>query len=333
MKKRYVFGGTLAAAVAGLYMINASWLAPLPATQPMLMAHRGLYQPYDRAGLQRDTCTASRILPPRHNYLENTLPSMQAAFDLGADGVEIDVHPTTDGDFAVFHDWTVDCRTDGKGVTRDHSLAELKALDIGYGYTHDGGKTYPFRGRFKGQMPSLGEVLTAFPDKHILINIKSNDPGEAAALDTWLRTRSDVRPGRLSVFAGERPADRMAQLRPDMRAASKAGLKRCAVAYLALGWSGHMPKACRNTTMYLPQNLAWLTWGYPNRLQQRFADAGSYIWLVGDVSDKKGGMPSLNSPQALARVPKSWRMGVVTDTVEVIGPLYTARIAPKASTR
>ena len=68
---------------------------------------------------------------------------MRAAFDAGADIVEFDVHPTTDGHFAVFHDWTLDCRTDGKGVTREHTLAELKKLDVGYGYTADGGKTFP----------------------------------------------------------------------------------------------------------------------------------------------------------------------------------------------
>jgi glycerophosphoryl diester phosphodiesterase len=36
---------------------------------------------------------------------------MRAAFDLGADIVELDVHPTVDGSFVVFHDWTVECRT------------------------------------------------------------------------------------------------------------------------------------------------------------------------------------------------------------------------------
>jgi len=54
---------------------------------------------------------------------------MQAAFAAGADIVEFDIHPTTDGHFAVFHDWTLDWRTDGRGVTRERTLAELKALD------------------------------------------------------------------------------------------------------------------------------------------------------------------------------------------------------------
>jgi glycerophosphoryl diester phosphodiesterase len=72
---------------------------------------------------------------------------MRAAFNKGADMVEFDVQPTTDGQFAVFHDWTLNCRTNGAGVTRDHTMKELKALDVGYGYTADGGKTYPFRGK------------------------------------------------------------------------------------------------------------------------------------------------------------------------------------------
>jgi glycerophosphoryl diester phosphodiesterase len=96
--------------------------------------------------VRNDTCTAARMLPPEHDYLENTIASMEASFKAGADIVEFDVHPTTDGHFAVFHDWTLDCRTNGKGVTREHSLQELKTLDIGYGYTADGGKTFPFRG-------------------------------------------------------------------------------------------------------------------------------------------------------------------------------------------
>jgi glycerophosphoryl diester phosphodiesterase len=64
------------------------------------------------------------------------------------------VHPTTDGQFAVFHDWTLDCRTDGHGITREHSIADLKKLDIGYGYTTDGGRRYPFRGSGVGMMPT-----------------------------------------------------------------------------------------------------------------------------------------------------------------------------------
>ncbi|WP_417309815.1 glycerophosphodiester phosphodiesterase family protein, partial [Devosia sp.] len=60
-----------------------------------LIAHRGVHQTFDHTGLGRDGCSAERIYPPTTDYLENTLPSMQAAFDAGADIVEFDVHPTT----------------------------------------------------------------------------------------------------------------------------------------------------------------------------------------------------------------------------------------------
>ena len=90
---------------------------------------------------------------------------MEAAFAAGADVVEFDVHPTTDGKFAVFHDWTARLPHRGQGRHARASLAELKALDIGYGYTADGGKTFPFRGKGVGLMPSLDEVLATFPDR------------------------------------------------------------------------------------------------------------------------------------------------------------------------
>jgi Glycerophosphoryl diester phosphodiesterase family len=91
--------------------------------QPSLLAHRGLGQSFDLTRIRSDTCTASRMLPPRHSFLENTIASIQEAFRLGADVVELDVHPTTDGQFAVFHDWTLECRTNGTGVIRAHTMS------------------------------------------------------------------------------------------------------------------------------------------------------------------------------------------------------------------
>lgn len=156
---KYAFRGLLAllAALALAALLNASFwsIYKAPAT---LLAHRGLAQAFHRDGLTNETYTAERIYQPEHPYLENTIASMQAAFAAGADIVEFDVHPTTDGHFAVIHDWRLECRrTNGTGVTREHTLAELKELDIGYGYTADGGKTFPFRGKNVGLMPSLDE--------------------------------------------------------------------------------------------------------------------------------------------------------------------------------
>src|SRR5690606_32829727 len=123
----------------------------------------------------------------------NTLPSMAAAFAAGADVVELDVHPTTDGRLAVMHDWTLDCRTEGAGETRSHDLAYLKTLDVGYGYTADGGMTFPLRGKGVGMMPELEEVLAAFPDRRFLINYKSNEEREGDMLAAVLAARPEWR--------------------------------------------------------------------------------------------------------------------------------------------
>ena len=141
MRSRIVLAVLLV--IATLYFLNASWFAFQPQSKPFLLAHRGVHQTYPAYTQTAADCTATMIRPPAHDFIENTLSSMKAAFDAGADIVEFDIHPTTDGHFAIFHDWTVDCRTDGKGVTREHKLADLKRLDIGYGYTADGGKTFP----------------------------------------------------------------------------------------------------------------------------------------------------------------------------------------------
>ena len=47
----------------------------------------------------------------------------------------------------------------GTGNVSDYTMAELKKLDVGYGYTADEGKTYPFRGKGVGMMPELSEVF------------------------------------------------------------------------------------------------------------------------------------------------------------------------------
>src|SRR5438045_716421 len=185
------------AVAAGVYINNTNFLAPHRNGKPVLLAHRGMAQRFDERDVKNDTCTAAQMLPATHDYLENTVRSMRASFDAGADVVELDVHPTTDGEFAVFHDWTLDCRTDGHGVTREHSMAYLKKLDVGHGYTTDGGKTFPFRGKGIGMMPTLDEVLSTFPQARLLINVKSRDPSEGE---------------KLAAVLNQFPAERQAQI-------------------------------------------------------------------------------------------------------------------------
>jgi glycerophosphoryl diester phosphodiesterase len=309
-------GGSVFALLWGL---NSPFLARGTRPEPLLLAHRALGQDYSREDLDAETCTASRMLPPEHGWLENTIPSIEAAFGYGADVVEIDVHPTTDGEFAVFHDWTVDCRTEGHGVTREHTLAELKALDVGYGYTADGGRTFPFRGTGVGLMPSLDEVLASFPGRRFLINVKSDDPAEGVALAERLAALPPDRRHDLMVYGGARPIGVLRRRLPDVSVMSRPILKSCLVRYLALGWSGHVPEACRNSVVLVPANVAPWLWGWPDRFVGRMEAAGSPVFLVNDWSG--GFSEGINSLEDLeAKVPPSFPGGIWTDRIDRIGP-------------
>jgi len=324
MRKRTIWLGAGLVLIAGIYLNNASWAAH-PREGLTILSHRGVHQTYRREGLTNETCTASRIDPPTHAFLENTLPSMQAAFALGADVVELDVHPTTDGTFAVFHDWTVDCRTEGHGVTRDKSMAELKRLDIGYGYTADGRRTFPFRGKGVGLMPSLDEVLRAFPERRFLINFKSNDPREGDTMAAWLETRPWARPERLSFYGGDRPAERLRALRPDLKTMSRATIKACARNYLLLGWTGYVPAACRHTILFVPLNYRWAAWGWPNRLRARMEAAGTDTYLIAPVDRHDPGLGGIDTPEQVANLRPAYSGGISTDRIDVIGPLLKPR--------
>ena len=81
---------------------------------------------------------------------ENTLASFRSAIELGVDVIECDVHLSEDGGLPVIHDHLLDRTTDGSGLVRDYTMAELKRFDAGSWKDP----------RFSGErIPSLDEVL------------------------------------------------------------------------------------------------------------------------------------------------------------------------------
>ena len=94
---------------------------------------------------------------------ENTLISFEKAIEMGADGIELDVHLSLDGHLVVIHDETIDRTTNGKGVVNQLTLAELKS----------------FRINEKFEIPTLEEVLDLV-DQRCFVNIelKNQDTAE-----------------------------------------------------------------------------------------------------------------------------------------------------------
>lgn len=94
---------------------------------------------------------------------ENTLEAFALAREDGADGVELDVHRTRDGELLVHHDADIE----GFGVIAEHDAARVRG-------------TY-------GWIPSLAEVLDGCRGLLVNIEIKNQpkdvdfDPGESVA--------------------------------------------------------------------------------------------------------------------------------------------------------
>ena len=91
---------------------------------------------------------------------ENTLLSFQKAIDIGVDGIELDVHLSSDGAIMVIHDETLDRTTNGKGFVNELSLQELKTFQI----------------EIENTIPTLIEVFDLV-NKHCFINIELKGKG------------------------------------------------------------------------------------------------------------------------------------------------------------
>ena len=98
---------------------------------------------------------------------ENTLDSIELAYKLGLDWVEIDVKISRDFVPILLHDDTLDRTTNGKGIPLNYNYLDLKKFDAGYFFY-----SYPTQ----IYIPTLKEVISFCKERNIGINIeiKSN---------------------------------------------------------------------------------------------------------------------------------------------------------------
>ncbi len=94
--------------------------------------------------------------------VENTIESLQAATNLGADLVELDVMRTADNQFVVFHDTTLTRLSSSRGRVADLTLEELTAV------------TLRDPAGYEGQIPSLVDYATKAKElgQPLLIELK-----------------------------------------------------------------------------------------------------------------------------------------------------------------
>ena len=280
------------------------------------LAHRGLAQTFDVSLADWDTNTAEIIHEPEHPYLENTIPSMQAAFDLGADVVELDVQLTKYNKLAVFHDFTLEYRTDGKGNVIDYTMAELKTLDVGYGYTADNGRTYPFRGKGTGLMPELNEVFSSFPDKELLIHVKDGNIKTYEVLwNNYLSTMTKERLAQITVYGDNAGIEFLREKSPILRLLSMGMMKSALLKYELIGFTGYIPKELHNMELHLPLKYARFLWGWPNRFIKRMESVNTRVVIVaGDGKWSEG----FDTTESLNAIPKGYSGYVWTNRIDKV---------------
>jgi glycerophosphoryl diester phosphodiesterase len=197
-------------------------------------------------------------------FPSNTLYAFKRSVKAGADMLELDVGATKDGKVVVSHDTTLDRTTSGRGTIESHTLKQLRKLDGAYwfskggddAYSHDRKRSaYKLRGIATGKrkppkgytradfrVPTLHEVMKAFPRTPINIEIKGRTKAEADA--EYLRN-AELLAGLLGksarrdliVVSFKQPAvDRFHQLAPAIDVAP--GIDGAAAYLLAQGSPG-----------------------------------------------------------------------------------------------
>jgi len=293
-----------ALAAFALSLVNASWIAPLPRGRLIVVANRGIAQSIDQERLDDSACAARRIRSdPDNVYIGNTLPSIYKAVSLGADAVAIQIQQTRDGQMVLFHGATLDCRTNGHGPVRDHTLAELKRLDVGYGYTPDG-KTFPLRGRGIGFMPTVEEVLREVPMSRLIFGFESRDPSDADALVAAFRRAGVAIDDKYGFFGDPAVAKRMHALVPAAWVYDPDRAAVCRRDYARIGWTSLVPASCRNNTVIVPLDERWKMWGWPYRFFDRMAKANTKVVICAGY---RHGIPTgLERPEQYGEVPAAF---------------------------
>lgn len=143
---------------------------------------------------------AHRGAPTR--WPENSLEAFGEALNVGADVLELDVHMTADGHIVVSHD-AVGTRCAGVDrAIHESTLAEVKAWSL---QVCDGADTArPAAGEAEARairVPTLAEVLEAFPEVPLNIDVKSGRAGVVEALLRCLRSHGAERRVLLTSFA------------------------------------------------------------------------------------------------------------------------------------
>jgi len=229
------------------------------SSRPLVFAHRG-----------------GRALAP-----ENTMLAFDAGLAAGADGLELDVHLSSDGEVVVCHDPTLDRTTDATGPIAARLAAELAQIDatVRFGVDLEHAWTGPRAG-----IPRLSEVLHRYLHVPVIIEIKVGTPEASRAVVEVIRdarARDRVCVGSFSLLAIE------AVRRVEPRMATSAARQEGQLA-LYRSWAGLSPGRVPYRALQVPERAGRLRVVSPRFLRAiHRANLALQVWTVNEETDMR----------------------------------------------
>lgn len=305
----------VALALFALTFVNASWIVGNRPGHVRLIANGGIAQDYVPGG-RGAACPARAILPPLHANFEDTLRAVFLAHRMGADQVAIDLVRTADGALVLYPDTDLGCRTEATGPVSARPLADLRRLDIGYGYTADHGATFPLRGRGRGLITTLDEVLDNDPRVPLVYRFPGNDPAAFDLAVRVLRAHGHDPVALGEGFIGNAAlADSARAAFPGVWTLVPDRAAACLSSYRLFGWTGQVPASCAGGVVTVPLDATWTVWGWPARFETRISqNHGSVLALA--TADGTG----LRHSRQLSDIPSSFRGYALVDNFWTVGP-------------
>jgi glycerophosphoryl diester phosphodiesterase len=164
---------------------------------------------------------------------ENTLAAFDRGLEAGADGLELDVQLSRDGQPVVSHDATLDRTTDASGPVSGMTARQLAAVDAGYRFSRDG--AFPWRGRGLG-VPALSEVLARYPACPLIVEMKVDSGEMAKATIDAVRAAGAIDRICLSSF-GRRALEAARSYEPRLATGAAGTETRRALYRSRIGWT------------------------------------------------------------------------------------------------
>jgi len=227
--------------------------------RPLVFAHRG-----------------GRALAP-----ENTVPAFDAGLATGADGLELDVHLSSDGEAVVCHDPTLDRTTDATGPVAGRTAADLARLTATRHFGVD--LEHRWTGERAG-VPTLREVLARYPGIPVIIEIKAATVGTARAVVDVVRSAraiDRVCVGSFSLVAVD------AVRRHEPRIATSASRREGQLA-LYRSWARLSPGRVPYRAFQVPEQAGRLRVVTPRFIRAiHRADLAIQVWTVNEACDMR----------------------------------------------